>query len=180
MKKRNIFLLLLVLSITIFLFAESKKSYIVEKDKCIGCKLCVPVCPTKAITMISGKAVIDPEKCVNCGLCDKKCPVKAIYQGEVKSKTIVKPAVKEEKRSSTKTDVKKKSKKIAETPEKKSVYTIDNSNCTGCKECVPVCPTKAITMVNGKAVIDPEGCVNCGICAKVCAFSAPVQVEVSK
>ena len=59
-------------------------TYNVDTKKCIGCRLCVEPCPTGAITMIKGKAVIDPEKCTECGICIdgyqkfKGCPVRAI------------------------------------------------------------------------------------------------------
>ncbi|HHE38116.1 MAG TPA: 4Fe-4S dicluster domain-containing protein [Candidatus Cloacimonetes bacterium] len=61
------------------------KTYLVDSKKCIGCQLCVNVCPVKAITMKNGRAVIDADKCINCGICEngdgqnyKGCPVKAI------------------------------------------------------------------------------------------------------
>ena len=48
------------------------------KDKCIGCKVCVPVCPTGAITIVDKKAVIDLDKCTLCGACPSSCKFKAI------------------------------------------------------------------------------------------------------
>ncbi|HOW50918.1 MAG TPA: 4Fe-4S binding protein [bacterium] len=57
---------------------------------------------------------------------------------------------------------------------------MDSSRCTGCRICIPVCPTKAIRLMMGKAVIDPEKCVNCALCAKACPFSAPVEREVKQ
>ncbi len=66
---------------------KEKKAYIVNPKKCIGCQLCVFNCPTEAISMVNGIAVIDPENCINCGICAngysdnfKGCPVKAIYK----------------------------------------------------------------------------------------------------
>ena len=56
----------------------------VNRQSCIGCKLCVPQCPVSAISMVKGKAVIDQDKCVSCGICIdgngkfKGCPVRAI------------------------------------------------------------------------------------------------------
>jgi ferredoxin len=64
--------------------------------------------------------------------------------------------------------------------ESKKVYKVDVTKCTGCKECVGVCPTRAITMIMGKAVIDPKKCVNCGLCAQVCPVNAPEKSEVKQ
>ena len=56
------------------------KKYEVDPAKCVGCQICVPKCPVKAIEMIEGKAVIDTAKCIGCGICANVCPVKAISQ----------------------------------------------------------------------------------------------------
>ena len=47
-------------------------------DKCIGCELCIKVCPYDAIQMINKKAVIDIEKCTLCGACIEPCKFDAI------------------------------------------------------------------------------------------------------
>ena len=62
----------------------------------------------------------------------------------------------------------------------KKVQYIQSSKCSGCRECIPVCPTKAIVLRMGKAVIDPEKCIDCGLCAKACAFGAPVERDVKQ
>ncbi len=46
-------------------------------DKCVGCNLCVKVCPYDAIHIIDKKAVID-EKCTICGACVEVCKFEAI------------------------------------------------------------------------------------------------------
>ncbi len=51
----------------------------IDKELCIGCTHCMRVCPTKALRVKKGKAVLDPDKCVDCGECFRKCPVHAIY-----------------------------------------------------------------------------------------------------
>jgi len=51
----------------------------VDETKCIGCEICLNVCPINAISIIDGKAQIDKEKCTNCGVCVPSCPTGAIY-----------------------------------------------------------------------------------------------------
>lgn len=40
--------------------------------------------------------------------------------------------------------------------------------CEGCGRCAARCGQGAISIVNGRATVDPEKCVFCGYCARVC------------
>ena len=40
--------------------------------------------------------------------------------------------------------------------------------CEGCGRCARRCAQKAISIVNGRAVIDQDKCIFCGYCARVC------------
>jgi ferredoxin len=40
--------------------------------------------------------------------------------------------------------------------------------CEGCGRCAQRCRQRAITVVNGRAVVDQSKCVFCGYCARVC------------
>jgi iron only hydrogenase large subunit-like protein len=51
----------------------------VDSEKCFGCTHCMKICPTEAIRIINGIAVIDDDRCVDCGNCLRACPVDAIY-----------------------------------------------------------------------------------------------------
>jgi uncharacterized Fe-S center protein len=45
-------------------------------------------------------------------------------------------------------------------------------NCTGCRECVKVCPVNAISMRQEKSSIDNTKCIGCASCIAACHFGA--------
>lgn len=53
----------------------------------------------------------------------------------------------------------------------KPALHVDADACRGCRSCMRLgCP--AISMKNGKAVVDNTLCVGCGVCQQLCAFDA--------
>ena len=51
----------------------------VHEDLCIGCGICIGVCPMKILEVQDGLCIMtDPEKCLECGTCERACPEKAI------------------------------------------------------------------------------------------------------
>ncbi len=52
-------------------------------------------------------------------------------------------------------------------------YEVTNK-CMGCvaHPCREVCPRDAISMVNGKSVIDQDKCIKCGKCKAICPYDA--------
>lgn len=51
---------------------------VVDLDKCIGCSICVKVCPSLAMSLADKKAQVKERDCRGCGGCEQRCPVYAI------------------------------------------------------------------------------------------------------
>ncbi len=64
--------------------------FVIDEEKCIGCKLCMKNCPVDAIAINAAGEVkegkklpyltINPTTCVKCGACISGCKFKAIYK----------------------------------------------------------------------------------------------------
>lgn len=52
----------------------------INEEKCIGCGMCVEVCPHAVISM-NGKGsawIEDRDSCMECGACSRNCPTEAV------------------------------------------------------------------------------------------------------
>ncbi|MDX2444931.1 MAG: mercury methylation ferredoxin HgcB [Bacteroidales bacterium] len=50
-----------------------------DSSKCIGCKMCIEVCPHNVFRMMSKKAVVvNKDKCMECGACEINCITHAL------------------------------------------------------------------------------------------------------
>ena len=50
--------------------------------------------------------------------------------------------------------------------------SLDVSRCTGCTMCLKRCPTEAIRIKDGHAIINPDRCIDCGVCIRYCPNNA--------
>lgn len=54
----------------------------------------------------------------------------------------------------------------------KHSVTLDVSKCKGCTNCIKRCPTEAIRVRGGHAVIKEDKCIDCGECIRLCPYQA--------
>jgi len=123
---------------------------------CLGMGDCEKVCPSDAINIIDGLAVVDDDKCTGCGLCIKECPKKVIIMRPVNRKIYV-------------------ACKSLDT----GLVTMKacDQGCIACRKCVDVCKFDAIKVENNLAVMDYDKCTQCGMCEKVCITGAIVNLK---
>jgi ferredoxin len=50
-----------------------------EREKCIGCDICLLVCPRAVLSLTNGKIEIaNRDACMECGACARNCPAEAL------------------------------------------------------------------------------------------------------
>lgn len=50
-----------------------------DRAACIGCGLCLAVCPHQVFSLADGKAAVaELDACMECGACARNCPVEAL------------------------------------------------------------------------------------------------------
>lgn len=50
----------------------------IDRDRCIGCGLCISVCPAGTISLVDEKAAVTGPETISCGHCEAVCPESAI------------------------------------------------------------------------------------------------------
>ena len=50
-----------------------------DEEKCMGCGICLSVCPHAVLQLTNGRVEIrNRDACMECGACAQNCPVKAV------------------------------------------------------------------------------------------------------
>lgn len=114
---------------------------------CLGFGDCAAVCPTDAICIRDGVALVRSDACIACGKCAKVCP-KGILSLRPKGNPVYAACSSESNGKKTQENCK--------------------NGCIGCRLCEKNCPNGAVRVQNLHAVIDYTLCTGCGKCAAVC------------
>lgn len=147
-----------------------------DRAACIGCKMCMRVCPANAISydQEDKKVRFHMDRCCFCAQCTEICPVKCIWMTEEfafasynrKEQVVVDSGPREKASEEESSDDEGKK-------TQKTVYVIDKEKCIGCTKCARICPVKAISgNLKEPHVIDENACVGCGACADACPVKA--------
>ena len=125
-------------------------------DACIGCRACLKICPTGAISGEKKEChTLAPETCIECGACGRVCPSGAVLDHFGLA-------------------MKRIPKKQWDRPE------FDLKTCMSCAICLDTCPTSAISqelILKGSPHLfphlkDESLCIACGFCASDCPADA--------
>ncbi|MBN1542948.1 electron transfer flavoprotein subunit alpha [candidate division KSB1 bacterium] len=57
---------------------KTTNGLVIHGDRCLGCGLCIPVCPFGALEMVDGVVRVEETVCTLCGACVEHCPVEAL------------------------------------------------------------------------------------------------------
>ncbi|MFQ6062027.1 MAG: 4Fe-4S binding protein [Methanosarcinales archaeon] len=159
---------------------KTQKKIFYDYKRCIGCGICVNLCPKKALELgpipeiatglDAPPIIMDQEKCSFCGICAGFCPVKAIKM-EIDGKNIM---------------------EFEEYPHLDSNIRIAEK-CLPCVLCEKVCKEDAIKLeftfpkkediiqfkegVEGEIKIAQDKCNFCGVCAYFCSAILMIEKE---
>ncbi|MEN4006933.1 MAG: 4Fe-4S binding protein [Methanobacteriaceae archaeon] len=134
-----------------------KRNITVDEESCVGCSLCIDVCPTSAIELEKSSLAYIGYECVHCGRCIEECPVEAI-------------SLKEEHFEAWDSRVFYVRRNL-EGPRTGKV-TVNSELCQLCEVCVNKCPVGAMSIEDGRIVVDREKCILCSVCEVICPLNA--------
>jgi len=161
----------------------------INEDTCIYCGICDEMCPADAITMNNEniqdpEIIVDKDKCVYCLICKRACPVDAI-KAACRSCSYGEYEINPED-ADTKgytfidnetcvncgwcQEICPVDAAIVSKPFEGEAIFAEEAECKGesCHACMDICPCNAVSLEDGKSVINPDFCILCGACAKAC------------
>ena len=62
-----------------FTYLREVVTLALDQEKCVGCGMCLMVCPQEVLSMDNGSVgILNRDRCMECGACARNCPTEAI------------------------------------------------------------------------------------------------------
>ncbi len=62
-----------------FIYLRDVVTLSLDEKKCVGCGMCLLVCPHAVLSLTNGKIeIVNRDACMECGACAQNCPVEAL------------------------------------------------------------------------------------------------------
>jgi glutamate synthase domain-containing protein 2 len=141
----------------------------INHDICIGCRLCVLMCPIGSITYTEDKMLKCERQCTDSNggrpACIDACESKCLKEIDVKDVAAgLQQGIKMNGAFSGRSSAPHASSDLANATQ---------GLCVFCGTCEIVCPTDAIEIVDNHAEIDKSRCIMCGSCFAACPVLIP-------
>ncbi|MEG3224224.1 MAG: glutamate synthase [Methanobacteriales archaeon Met13] len=141
----------------------------INQDSCVGCRLCMLMCPIGSITYTSDQILKCEQQCMESGdepACVKSCTEGCLEMVDVKEFATGLQRGFELENNFNKLNIRSMS-------PSHGLASATQGLCVFCGTCEIVCPTDAIEIVDNHAEIDKIRCIMCGSCTAACPVLIP-------